>query len=83
MDLNKSDILKIRILGQYKKRNTSYTASYLSKLLNNKFETVRKALEFFYIIGVIEKESKEYGSKKITYYNLTKIGMNLIQLSAF
>lgn len=77
--LNKNDVLKIQILKQYNKKNISYTASYLSKLLNSKFETIKKALEFYYMIGVVEKEFKDHGTKKTTYYNITKIGMDISQ----
>jgi len=77
--LIKSDVLKLKILKQYKERNISYTASLLSKELSGKFETIQKALEFFYKIGVIDKEIKEHGKKNFTYYNLTEIGKNLIK----
>jgi len=76
--LTKNDILKIQILKQYKKRSIDYTASYLSDILKSKFETVNKALEFFFCIGVVEKEIKQHGEKKITYFSLTEIGKNLI-----
>lgn len=75
----KSDNLKIKILKQYKAKNISYTASILSDILGSKFETVKRALEFFYNIGVVEKEIKEHGKKNYTYYNLTEIGNNLIK----
>lgn len=78
--LIKNDNLKIQLLKHYKMKNSSYTASYLSEIYQCKFETTRRALEFFYAIGVVEKEVKEHGeNKKITYYNLTDIGRNLIK----
>lgn len=77
--LIKNDILKIKILKQYKKNNISYTASILSDILKSKFETLRKALEFFYLIGVVEKEIKEHGEKIYTYYNLTNNGKILLK----
>lgn len=77
--LNKSDILKIRILKQYKEKDIDYTASYLSDILKSKFETVSKALEFFYNIGVVEKDIKEHGKQNYTYYYLTKIGKELLK----
>ena len=75
----KNDILKIKILKQYKAKNISYTASILSNLVESKFETVKRALKFFINIGVVEKEIKEHGKKFFTYYNLTEIGINLIK----
>lgn len=80
MYLIKSDELKIKILKQYKKKSISYTASLLSNILKYKFETIRKALEFFCIIGILEKEVKHHGKKNYTYYNLTKIGDIIISL---
>ena len=77
--LIKSDNLKIKILRQYKKKNISYTASLLSGVLGYKFETIKRALEFFYKIGVVDKEIKEHGKKNFTYYNLTEIGKHLIR----
>ncbi len=78
--LIKSDNLKIQILKQFKMKNRSYTASHLSEIYKSKFETMRRALEFFYAIGVVEKEVKEHGeNKKITYYNLTEIGKILLK----
>ncbi len=76
--LIKNDKLKIEILRQFKKKNISYTASILSSFLNSKFETINKALEFFYRIGVVEKEIKEHGKKRYTYYNLTESGNVLL-----
>jgi len=76
--LTKNDNIKINILMQYKKKNISYTASILSGKLKCKFETARKALEFFYRIGVIDKEIKEHGKKIYTYYNLTESGSILL-----
>lgn len=76
--LNKNDVLKIQILKQFKKKEIDYTASYLSEILKSKFETVNKALEFFFCIGIVEKDIKEHGMKKITYFFLTDIGKNLI-----
>ena len=78
VELIKGDKLKVKILKQYKKKNIDYTASYLSELLNARFETIRKALEFFYEIGIIEKDVKEHGEKSITYYYLTDLGKILI-----
>ncbi len=78
--LVKNDVLKIRILKQYKKKNISYTASFLSTILKSKYETIKKALEFFYSIKILEKEIKDHGKKNYTYYNLTKIGKDLIEL---
>ena len=77
--LNKSDSLKIEILRQYKKKPIDYTASYLSDLLDSKFETIRKALEFFFRINVLNKDVKEHGEKKYTYYILTDIGKSLLK----
>ena len=77
-NMTKNDKLKIIILKQYKKHLIDYTSSYLSNLLEHKFETVKKALNFFYEIGVLEKEIKDHGKKSITYYSLTEIGLLLI-----
>ncbi|MHA1344550.1 MAG: hypothetical protein ACTSQG_11220 [Promethearchaeota archaeon] len=76
--LIKNDILKIKILKAYKKNNISYTASILADNLKSKFETIKKALEFFSQIGVVYKEVKKHGKKDYTYYNLTEIGEELI-----
>lgn len=76
--LIQNDLFKLQILKQYKRKNSSYTASILANLLKSKFETIQKALEFFYLIGVVDKEIKEHGKKHITYYNLTKVGQDLI-----
>ena len=76
--MTKNDRLKIKILKQYKKHLIDYTSSYLSNMLNHKFETVKKALDFFYEIGVMEKEIKDHGNKTITYYSLTDLGLRLI-----
>lgn len=78
--LIKSDVIKINILKQYEKRNISYTASLLSDILKCKFQTVRNALEFFYCIGIVDKEIKEHGDKNYTYYNLTEIGKKILEL---
>ncbi len=77
--MNRSDILKIKILKQLKKRNIEYTASYLSEILNAKYETAKKALEFFYEIDIIDKDIKEHGVKNITYYFLSSKGKSLIE----
>ncbi len=77
--LNRSDLLKIKILKQLKKKNIEYTASYLSAILNAKFETVKNALEFFYEIDLIDKDVKEHGVKNITYYFLSSKGKKLIE----
>ena len=76
--LIKNDILKIKILKQYKHRNIDYTASYLSNILKSKYETVKKALNFFYSIDILEKDIKEHGEKNITYFQLTEYGRNLL-----
>ena len=76
--LIQNDLLKLQILKQFKRKNSSYTASTLASLLNSKFETIKKSLEFFYLIGVVDKEIKEHGKRHITYYNLTKFGQELI-----
>lgn len=77
--LIKNDIIKIKILKEFKKKNISYTASHLSHLVESKYETVRKALEFFVQIGLLEKDIKEHRDKDYTYYNLTNIGKDLIK----
>lgn len=74
----KNDELKIKILKQYKRNDSSYTASILAKIIKSKFETIKNALEFFYLIGVVDKEIKDHGKTHITYYNLTKVGQDLI-----
>ena len=77
--LNKNDILKIQILKQFKKKDIDYTASYLSEILDSKYETVKKALDFFYMIDILERDIKEHGKKNITYYNLTNYGKTLLR----
>ncbi len=77
--LTKNDRKKIEILKQYNKKNISYTASILSEIIDCKFETAKKALDFFILIGIVEKEIKEHGSKIYTYYNLTEFGKKLVQ----
>lgn len=76
--LIKNDIFKIKILKIYKKHNKSYTASYLSKIINCKFETIVKALEFYCQIGILKKEVKDYSLKHYTYYNLTELGQVIL-----
>ena len=49
------------------------------KTIECKFETAKKALDFFILIGILEKEIKEHGSKIYTYYNLTDFGKKLIE----
>lgn len=77
--LNKSDILKIEILRQFKRKRIDYTASYMSNFVKHKFETVKKALDFFVGIGILEKELKEHGDKHYTYYRLSNTGNILIK----
>lgn len=77
--LNKSDILKIQILKQLKKKEIHYTASYLASLLDSKYETVHKALEFFYHIDILEKDVKEHAEKNIVYYYLSEFGKNILK----
>lgn len=77
--MNRSDILKIQILKQYKLNNIEYSPSYLSDILKSKFETVRKALEFLISLGIIEKDVKQHREKKITYYSLSGMGNKLIK----
>ena len=77
--LTKNDVLKIRILKQLKLKNIDYTASYLANLLKSKFETTKKALEFFYQIDILDKDVKEHNTKKITYYRLNENGLNIIK----
>jgi hypothetical protein len=77
--LTRNDILKIQILEQFKKKEIDYTASYLSEILRSKFETISKALEFYFCLGIVEKDIKEHGKKKITYFSLTELGKNLIK----
>ena len=43
LKLNRSDLLKIKILKQLKKKDIEYTASYLSTILDAKYETVKNA----------------------------------------
>lgn len=78
VNLIKNDIIKIKILNQYKKKNIDYTCSYLAKLLKGKFETINKALEFFVKIDVLKKDIKEHGKRTFVYYSLTDIGENLL-----
>ena len=78
-NLNKSDILKIRILRQFKEKNIDYTASYMADLMNNKYETVKKALEFYFSLGIVEKEIKEHGDIQYTYYKITDLGNKLLK----
>ncbi len=75
----KNDLLKLKILKQFKRKNISYTTSILANLLNSKFETIKNALEFFHTIGVLDEEIKDHGKMIYTYYNLTIIGQNLIK----
>lgn len=77
-NLLKNDKLKIKILEVYKKENISYTASLLSNIVKSKYQTVKNALEFFYCLGAIEKETKKHGKKSYTYYNLNKVGEILV-----
>ncbi|MHA1285098.1 MAG: hypothetical protein ACTSQP_21575 [Promethearchaeota archaeon] len=77
--LNKSDILKIKILKQFKKNRTYYTASYLAKILKTKYETIYKALEFFYQIDLLDKDIRHFGKKFISYYYLTELGQKLVE----
>lgn len=79
--LIKNDLIKIDILKQFKKKNIAYTASILAKTLNCKFETAQKALEFFFQIGLVNKDIKEHGKKNYIYFELTKIGQILISSS--
>lgn len=81
--LNKSDILKINILKQFKKKNIDYTASYLSEILSSKYETVKKALDFFYMIDIMDRDVKEHREKSIIYYRLTEYGKKLINSNKF
>jgi len=81
--LNKSDILKINILKQFKKKNIDYTASYLSEILSSKYETVKKALDFFYMIDIMDRDVKEHREKRIIYYRLTEYGKKLINSNKF
>ena len=78
-NLNRSDILKIRILNQFKKKDIYYTASYIASLLDSKYETVHKALEFFFQIDILEKDIKEHAEKNVIYYLLTEFGRNLLK----
>ena len=77
--LTKNDRIKIEILKQFKKKNISYTASILSDTIKCKFETMKKALDFFVLVGIIEKDIKEHGSKFYTYYDLTDFGEKFIE----
>ena len=79
MNITINDKLKIQILKQYEDKNIDYTASYLAKILNAKYETINKGLEFFYKINILNKDIKEHGEKTITYYSLTKIGEQVIR----
>lgn len=76
--LIKNDLVKIKILKQLKKKNIAYTASILAKMLGFKFETVQKALEFFFHIGIVNKDIKEHGKMQYVYFELTEIGQILI-----
>ncbi len=77
--LIKNDKIKLEILKEFKMRDISYTASILAIRLNSKYETIKKALEFFSLIGIVEKEIKEHGKKIYTYYNLTSIGREFLK----
>ena len=83
MKLNKNDLVKILILQQYKKKNSSYTASLLAHLLKFKPETIKKGLEFLSYIGILEKEIKEHGKRNYSYFNLTDMGTILINQEQF
>lgn len=78
VSLIKNDLVKIEILKQYRKKNISYTASHLSNYIEAKYETIKKALEFLAIIGIIEIEKKEHGMKDYIYYNLSNIGKEIL-----
>lgn len=78
-ELIKSDILKIQILRQFKKKEIHYTASYLAGILDSKYETVHKALEFFYQIDILDKDVKEHAEKNIVYYYITENGKYLLK----
>lgn len=77
--LTKNDRIKIEILKQFKKKNISYTASILSETIKCKFETMKKALDFFILLGIIEKDVKEHGSKYYTYYDITEFGEKVVE----
>ncbi|MHA1150486.1 MAG: hypothetical protein ACTSR8_19890 [Promethearchaeota archaeon] len=77
--LTKNDRIKLKILEQYKRKNISYTPSLLASILEFKYETIKKALEFFHLMGILDKEIKEHGKQNYTYYNLTEIGNIIIK----
>ena len=77
--LTKNDRIKIEILKQFKKKNISYTASILSEIIECKFETIKKALDFFVLLGIIDKDVKEHGSKYYTYYDITEFGEKVVE----
>lgn len=77
--LNINDKIKIKILKQYKKKNIDYTASYLSEILGHKYQTIKKALEFFFELGICKKDIKEHGKKNYVYYGLNEIGQELLK----
>jgi len=78
-ELIKSDILKIQILKQFKKKEIHYTASYIAGILDSKYETVHKALEFFYQIDILDKDVKEHAEKNIVYYYITEYGKFILK----
>lgn len=40
---------------------------------------IRKALEFFFRLGIVEKEIKEHRKKDYIYYNITELGELIIK----
>ncbi|MFA5106411.1 MAG: hypothetical protein WC506_05645 [Candidatus Micrarchaeia archaeon] len=73
VSLAKNDRIKLAILLELKKED-GLTPSMLASKVKCKYETAKKALDFFTAIGLVRLESEKHGLKSYEYYKLTDTG---------
>ena len=72
-NLIKNDRIKVLILKELNKEGKLTPSKIASKLLV-KYETVKKSLDFFESLKIVNNEVVKHGEKNYIYYQLTKLG---------
>lgn len=73
-----NDRVKIKGLIELEKR-ISLTPSALSRILKCQYETIKNALNFLEIIGLVSREVRKRGKKNYEYYSLTLLGKEIVK----
>ena len=77
--LTRSDKIKVEILIFLGDQKKEITPSFISKSMGIKYETVKNALNFLEIIGLVEKNIVNYKIKSYEYFLLTHLGKKVFE----